>query len=281
MRFKLVAIDIDGTLLKIGGRIGKRTANALSSATRAGYQVVLCTGRRYSSALPVVRDLHISLNLVLNSGALVKELSTHRTIHRRSIPPALFDALISYLTQRELFPCVCLDTYPLPDMVVITDARGSAEYLHYLQRTKNFRISPNLDDIPRDKIVALGLIGPFGAMRDVMSGLKLEFRGAISCQIITFGKAGHYYDCLEILRGGTSKWSALMHIAEQHGIKPDEIVAIGNDMNDIEMIRKAGLGLAVANAKQEVKDAARFVIGSCDEEGVADFIEDLLAREKR
>jgi len=276
VRHKLLALDVDGTLLCPGKKIGERTLRALAAAAEAGLRTILCTGRSYRSVLPIVRTIGVELNIVVNGGSLVKNLKTDATVYRHGLPPMLFRSLATWLKEHSHYPVVYLDTFPEQDLVVTTDREGPEFYQRYLRRAGSYRVSPQLSELPRDKILAIGLFGGYGEMDTVKWALKREFGRKIVCQIITFGRAGNYSECLEILSHGTSKWNALMHVAQEYGIEPRNIIAAGNDVNDLEMIRKAGIGVAVANAKQELKDAADFVIPSCDDEGVADLIEHLL-----
>jgi hypothetical protein len=82
---------------------------------------------------------------------------------------------------------------------------------------------------------------------------------------------------LEVFGPSVNKWEGIQHIARRHGIRPEQIVAIGDDVNDIAMVSRAGLGVAMGNAKEELKAVARRVINSNDQDGLAEFLEELVA----
>jgi hydroxymethylpyrimidine pyrophosphatase-like HAD family hydrolase len=84
-------------------------------------------------------------------------------------------------------------------------------------------------------------------------------------------------DVMEIFDPAVNKWQGILHVARLHGVGPAEIVAIGDDVNDLPMIRAAGLGVAMGNARAEVKQAAARVIGRNDEDGLAIFLDELVA----
>src|SRR5207244_11185583 len=84
-------------------------------------------------------------------------------------------------------------------------------------------------------------------------------------------------EVLEVFDPAVNKWEGVLHVARRHGIEPEEIVAVGDDLNDLPMLRHAGLGVAMGNARPEAKAAAKRVIGSNAEEGLAKFLEELVA----
>ena len=85
-------------------------------------------------------------------------------------------------------------------------------------------------------------------------------------------------DVLEVFDPAVNKWQGLLHVANAHGIDPADIIAIGDDVNDLPMIRNAGLGVAMGNARLEVQQAAMRVIGRNDEDGLARFLEELVIK---
>ena len=85
-------------------------------------------------------------------------------------------------------------------------------------------------------------------------------------------------DVLEVFDPAVNKWQGLLHVATAHKIDPAEIIAIGDDVNDLPMIKNAGLGVAMGNARPEVRAAAKLVIGRNDEDGLAKFLEELVIR---
>src|SRR5438046_3675361 len=88
-RYRILALDVDGTLLDPDGTLRPRTAAAVARATRAGIRPVLCTGRRYRRARPIAEQLGLDAPLVCNSGAIVKDPTDHRTLWRADFDPAL------------------------------------------------------------------------------------------------------------------------------------------------------------------------------------------------
>ena len=83
---------------------------------------------------------------------------------------------------------------------------------------------------------------------------------------------------LEIFDLVVNKWEGILHVVRHHGIEPEQIIAIGDDVNDLPMLKNAGLGVAMGNARPEIQAAAKLVIGTNENEGLAQFLEDLVSR---
>lgn len=278
MRFKLIALDVDGTLLNSQREIGPRTKACLQSAEKAGIKTVLCTGRRYRSTLPIIEMLGSRPMVVVNGGSLVKDSATNETIYRNGLPFLLAEAILVFLRAYNVSPILFLDTFPVgPDFVVEDDTEGCPEYLRYVRGGAGYYgISEGFRNVAREKILEIAIFGKYKSLGDLMHRIKLEFRRRITTHVLEFDRYQHKSDCLEILHADTSKWNALSHVAEKFGITDQEIIAIGDDINDLEMIQKAGFGVAMGNAREDLKDVAKLVTGTCDEEGVADVLEQLL-----
>jgi hydroxymethylpyrimidine pyrophosphatase-like HAD family hydrolase len=213
-RFQILALDVDGTLLDPDGALRRRTLEAVARAARAGIRPVLCTGRRYRRAWPIARELGIDAPLVCNSGAIIKDPSTDRTIWR-----ADFDSSLS------------------------------AQVL-------NFAIGTRSD----------------------MLEFQAAAHGKMAGRIQTFVQRSPKYrgTMCEILRHDAGKWAATLHLSRRWQIDSSGICAVGDDVNDIPMIRNAGLGVAMGHAVPEVLAAADLVTGGHDEDGVASLVENVL-----
>jgi hydroxymethylpyrimidine pyrophosphatase-like HAD family hydrolase len=106
--------------------------------------------------------------------------------------------------------------------------------------------------------------------------LEKTFAEQILCQQLWVPMEG--VSVLEIFDPAVNKWQGVLHVARKHGIEPEQIVAIGDDVNDVPMIENAGLGVAMGNARPEVLAVAKRVIGTNKDEGLAEFLEELVAQ---
>jgi Cof subfamily protein (haloacid dehalogenase superfamily) len=265
--YRLLALDLDGTLLSPRPQkiVTPRTYQALVRASAAGVHVVITTGQN----LPVLRQtcghLPITGPQVLENGAQIVDIRTGEVYHEKLLPASsvlpILEALRvagfyrAYHTRQRVFadretPRV-RQWYapPVPSVIEVADVA-------------------TLYPEPCIKVVGIGEEQRLRASRPHLIEL---FKGQVHVVQSAF-------DLLECLHPETSKERALQTIAQDLGIAPAEIMAIGDGHNDIGMLQFAGLGVAMGNAHDEVKAAADYVTLSNAEDGVAVAIEELLLR---
>jgi 5-amino-6-(5-phospho-D-ribitylamino)uracil phosphatase len=277
--YRLLAMDIDGTLVNSRDELTAGTRAALARVAAAGIQVVLATGRRYSRALELVEPLAIDVPLVTNSGALVKDPLDHRTLYAARFEPEVLCDAVSVIDRRGFEPLLCGDTFAEGfDYYQAPGAARTSELAEFLTLNPGCgRLWPALvDDPPRDVFAAF-VLGSYVQMRDLEEHLHAVMPGKLTTSVLRSPRYRGYF--CEWAPAGVSKWSAVCHLAERWGIDPAAICAVGDDVNDIPMIRAAGLGVAMGNALPAVKAAADRVAPSHDEEGVVELVEWLLKPE--
>jgi hydroxymethylpyrimidine pyrophosphatase-like HAD family hydrolase len=275
-RFRILALDVDGTLLDRGGTLRPRTVRAVGRAWDAGIRPVLCTGRRYRRALPIARKLGIDAPLVCNSGALVKDPRGDRTLWRADLDGDVLGEILGVFQSRDE-PAVSFTDRPPEglDFLVTAAPTGRPLFDDYVEQNRSHaEIDPGWTGRRAGPHYHLCAIGTRPTMLDFQGAILARLPG----QVRTFVQKSPRYagTMCEVLRHDASKWSALLHLAELWGIGPGEICAVGDDMNDVPMIRGAGLGVAMGHSPPEVLAAADLVTGADDEDGVAMLIENVL-----
>ena len=275
MSLRLVALDLDGTLLDPYGKLTRGVADAVASLRRAGPQILLCTGRRYRTALPVARELGLDGPIITNNGVLVKDLETGRTLQHAFFPGELYADVLGQM--RSLAPpLVYIDAYHEGTDIVTEPIEGGHEFQQeYLgDNTEFLRLVPDLGKARPDDVIMMS------AMADTESLVALRERAveALGDRVQTHRLMNKNYqgDILEFLSPEAGKWSALARFAESQGVAPDEIAAVGDDHNDAEMIAGAGVGIAMGNAVDAAKAGAEHVVGSNAEGGAIEAIQKLL-----
>lgn len=278
---RLLAIDIDGTLLDRSGRLLPSTAQAIARAASAGIRPVLCTGRRHRRARPVAEQLGLDAPLVCNSGAVVKSRHGDHTLHRADLPPGIAAELVRLFESRGHRALSFLDD-PADgaDFVTAADPSGDPYLDRYLDVNRGHgRYDPAWKEtIDRESHYHVCCFGEFEAMRP-LAETALERFGAAIQPFVQRSPSGLGFVC-EIVRGDASKWSAVLSLAGQWGIHPGEIAAIGDDMNDLAMIRHAALGVAMGHAPEAVRAAADWITADHDHDGLTRFIDDLLLADR-
>lgn len=277
-RFKLLALDVDGTLLDSDGVLRPRTAQALARAAEAGIRPVICTGRRYRRARSIAEELRLDAPIVCNSGALVKRPSDHATLWRARFDPVTLEAVLRLFRQEELPAVSFTDREPDDaDFLATHYPTGDPLYDEYVEM--------NLEhaDIHHSWLHGVALVADHFHVcaigtREAMLGFEALLHRALPSRVRTFVQKSPRYSgtMCEVLPLEASKWSAVLHLAALWDIHPPEICAVGDDMNDVPMIRGAGLGVAMGHAPEAVRAVADHVTADHHNDGVSVLIDDIL-----
>jgi Cof subfamily protein (haloacid dehalogenase superfamily) len=279
--YRLLAIDIDGTLMNSHNELTPATRAALARASEAGIQVVLATGRRYSHALPLVEPLGIDVPLVTASGALVKDPLDHRTLYQAQFEPQVLLDAVQIVDRCGYDPVLCADTFAEGfDFYHASMESRTPELAYYLSlNLDRGRLWPELVASPPAGIFGGFVIGTQEQMLALEAVLHRELPGQLHTHVLRPPRYTGFFT--EIAPAGVTKWSAIRRLAMSWQIDPSEICAVGDDVNDIPMIRAAGLGVAMGNALPVVKAAADRIAPSHDEDGLAEVVEWLLEKGAR
>jgi hypothetical protein len=271
-RVRLIALDIDGTLLRADRTISDRTRLAVDHARAAGVRVVLVTGRRHPSARRVAEELGGELPLVLHNGALVVEGGRVRRC--RPLPVAA--ALRAIATGRAAGAEPVLHCGKRGEGWLLVDegARPGGLVGHYLARAR--------EDVRRvaDLAAAAATEEPiqvmFGGERSDMEPLRCRLAGELagSARVERTAYPSTGVVLLDVLHPDVGKAEALSFLQERWGIAASETLAIGDNWNDREMVERSGLGFVMANADPELLALGLPVLPSNDEDGVARAIEE-------
>jgi Cof subfamily protein (haloacid dehalogenase superfamily) len=271
-----LALDIDGTLINSREELTPATHEAIRRARRSGIQVVLATGRRYSRSLEYTLRLELDLPIVTASGALIKRPIDHQTLYRAEFRPGVLSGVLAHIADAGF------------DAVLYTDsfAEGFDFYCPRLEVSQPelaefYRLNVNcgravaeLMTAPPEAVFAGFAMGTKPQMQRLADELLSRWNDNLSIHVLRSPRYTGYF--CEIAPAGVSKWSGVLHVAEQFGIGREEICAVGDDVNDIPMIRGAGLGVAMGNALDEVKASADRVAPGHDSDGLVAVVDWLL-----
>jgi Cof subfamily protein (haloacid dehalogenase superfamily) len=272
MHPRLLALDLDGTILDPYGKLSGAVRRAVDAARRRGLRLVLCTGRRFRTALPAARELALTGSIVVHNGVLVKDIESGRTEAERYLPADLYSEVLATLRETGP-PLVYVDTYH-EQTDILTERRDRAHpfQTEYLDDNSEFtRVVDDLAERARDDVIMMSTM----ANVEALEVLRARARERLGDRVLTHMLMNKVYHghILEFLSPRSGKWQALRSIADREGIAPEEIAAIGDDTNDIEMIREAGLGIAMGNAVEAARAAADVVVRSNAEGGGVEAIE--------
>lgn len=268
-RIRLLALDIDGTLVDDDVLLRDRTVRAVGAAVRAGVKVSICTGRMASSAKTFAEALGLVEPLVGYQGAIIREMppvgsrSPGRLLVHSPIPAAVAREAVTWAASRGLDPHL----NHLERFIIGDDDPNAEDYSAFLGARAE--LVPDLAASivhPVSKVMAVGDEATVAAA--YLDGQR-HFAGRADLTV-------SHPRFLEFLAPGVSKGRALRWLARRAGIPMAETMAIGDARNDTEMLKAAGHGVAMAGAPDEVLAAARYVAPSIREEGAAIMIERLI-----
>ena len=264
MKIKLIASDLDDTLLNNERKISARNEAAIRQAIAAGVVFTLASGRMYCSMKPYAEKLGLDVPLVSYNGGLVKgALSGNEFVKKPlKLPTAL--KLLQYAKQKGYYIQVYIN-----DQLFIKEHNAYSAAYCQVAGIQPIAIGEDVYNITTapNKLLLMTEAAEFAATwQDIAERFKDEVD-------VTSSKDNY----LELMEPGVNKWVAIKELAAGLGIKPEEIMCIGDSNNDLCMIKNAGIGVAVGNAKDEVQHQAKIVTAANDHDGVALVIESILA----
>ena len=276
VRYRMIALDLDGTLLSPDGQVTPRAKAAVHRALGAGLLVCFATGRNWTESRDVLEAINHYPTAVFVGGAMVVDTHQRVTLHRTMMEPSLAAQVCAFLENSGHAALALQDRGPAGVDYLVTSTVPLNEATRQWMEITSAKLHkvPSLADYPHEHTIRLGICAEPAEVQRVKRELEERFGSRIVCQNLFVPTYG--VEVMEIFDPAVNKWEGMLHVARRHGILPEEIVAIGDDVNDLPMIQNAGLGVAMGNARPEVKAAAKLVIGSNSDEGLATFLEDLV-----
>ena len=261
-KIKLIALDIDGTIMNSEFKISSRVRKAISQAISSNIYVVLATGRMYSATIPIAKDLGIVTPLITYQGSLVKEFyNSNKTLMNYSIPLKLSKLIIREL--RELN--VQINVYLEDELYVESENDILTEYAE-----KRHIIFHKIDSFDEIKDFEPTKILAIEKNPDKTIQIRDYLRNKYSNELNIVRSTPQY---CEMVNNKASKGNAVLFLAQMWNINPCEIMAIGDQDNDYDMLKAAGLGIAMGNAPDLLKNTACYVTNNITNDGAAIAIE--------
>ncbi len=275
---RIVALDLDGTLLDSQKRLSDRSRAALAHAAEAGALIVPTTGRFFGMMPPAVRDLPFVRYAITINGAQVYDRATDTAIVREEIPLDAALAIMEILDRHDVVYDCYRQNWGWMTAALQDKAADYATDDHYLRMIREFRkpvpelkahLRATAADGDVQKVMLFARRGDAAAAQDELAAIAREVAAAFPDVKITSSTANN----LEINSAAAHKGRALARFADHLGLSLANCAAFGDGMNDFTMVEAAGLGVAMANAAPEVKRVAKLVTRSNDDDGVARVLE--------
>jgi len=272
---RLLGVDIDGTLLNPQFQISPADMAGLRRAHAAGVEVVVVTGRRHTFALPIVQQLGFDLWVISSNGAITRSLAGE-TFHRDMLPANTCRRLCGAMREFRGNTVLTFDQETKGAIVLEHMDELSFSIQRWLEKNLQFIdfVIPIEDSLTRDPVQAM-FCGSIPRMQDALSTLAATNLGGEITVLRTEYEARDL--CMvDVLNQACSKGHALERWAGHRGIPREEVMAIGDNYNDIEMLAFAGVPFIMGNAVEELRHNGWAVTLSNDQNGVAVAIEQVL-----
>lgn len=265
-RIKLIALDLDGTLLDSRKRVSQRNLDALEKARRMGVLIVPVTGRPAQGLPQAVLDLPGLRYAVTSNGATIRDLQENRYLLEKHLTPAdclrVLEACADFDMIREVFR-EGVGYLTQGDRDILWARYEGTPMMEYVLGTR--RVLPgSLEEFLREDDRPLEELFFLTDSPEVKEALRQRLSALPD---ISFADPAP--KDLEVMVGGINKGEALIYLLDLLGIDPQETMAIGDGGSDLPLLKAAGIGVAMDNALPFVKEAADWVTASCDEDGVA------------
>ncbi len=238
-KIKILAIDVDGTIVKKKSKCSKYTVETIKKITNQDVYIV--TGRAFQKTLPVAKQLEIPKYSINCNGSAIWEISTNQLIYEKIINPEIIDDVVRFLRKFK----------------VLSSFYSKTGVDYFFPKNK-----------PLQKIFSIGTKKEIIRLHSELSKKYSEYLTVMLFDRLFLSK----FCYLEIIPKNVSKGDTLKYLANSQGVSMEEVAAFGDDINDIEMLKMAGCGVAMGNANDTVKNIADCVTLTNKEDGVADFI---------
>ena len=272
---RLLGVDIDGTLLNPEFEISAADLSALRRAHAEGVEVVVVTGRRHTFALPIVQQLGFALWVISSNGAITRSLAGE-TFHRDLLPVETCRSLCANMREFRGNTVLTFDTEAKGAIVLEHMNELSVSIRRWLE--KNLRyidfVIPIEDSLTHDPVQAM-FCGPIGRMQEAL-GVLASGNLAKDITVLRTEYPVRDLSIVDVLNQGCSKGHALERWANYRGIPREQVMAIGDNYNDIEMLAYAGQPFIMGNASEELRGNGWTVTLPNDQNGVAAAIEQVL-----
>ena len=259
-KIKLLALDIDDTLVYRAGKVSERNLKAIAAAREAGVYVTLATGRGYFGSSRVVKELGLDTYIVNYGGAMINDAKTGLPVFTTELENELVQEIMAMADEMGLHShlyqgdgIVCAKPHPYAN-----------NYVSLLDLP--FEVDPELKTKAWKNVPKVLIITEPERVDALLPIFEKHFEGRVSVSASSPG-------FIEFNRLGANKGSAVAWIADKLGIVRSEVAAMGDNTLDYEMIEYAGIGAVVENGNEALKAIADVIVPSCTEDGVAHFIE--------
>lgn len=255
MKYKMIVSDLDGTLLNDEKKIDHKTVNILNELHKKGIEIVIATGRNYYMAKNLIEPIS-DLNPVIlsNNGAIARQSNDDVVLSCNYLQPSFFEKIYNEGIKRNLNPIIHVDEYDNGYDIIYEKEEYEKEYSGYIKKDYNRARLIKFDPLNMNKILAVCYFDEYNKLSD----FGTEMTDPTYYNTIFNSNLGNLA-LLEFLHTEGCKWFSLKKYAEQKNIAPEEIISLGDDNNDLEMLKNTGMSIAMVNGADATKRVAKMI----------------------
>ncbi len=265
MKYKLVAIDMDGTLLNSKNQVSERTKEVIDKAKNKGAHIVLSTGRVLKSALSYSKSLNLKNPIVACNGAIIVDEDTN-IIYKKTIDNSLVKDIVNLARKEDIY------YHFYDESRFYSHVRVEDVLRFYNEGDENtsidIKVFQDIEEILKLKDLNVYKFLFIDDNKNKLQNLRKELD-----KLGKVGTSSSWPNNIEAMGLNVSKGEALRELCTRLQVRPEEVIAIGDSENDLSMLRFAGLGVAMGNGGEMIKKKADYITDSNDEDGVAKVIE--------
>lgn len=261
-KIKLITLDLDGTTLTDDKIITPEVNTAIKKANDKGFHISFLTGRMFGAAAPYVNSMNLSVPIVCMNGTLIAESRSGEVLYENRVENSCAKQALNVVNSAPVHQFVY-------DGDKIYHNVKDPEILKYLEKwAVNFNEIAEIDIDRHQKIYQLLFIGE----PEVLDKISNNINGDSNCNLATFGFPSPNYPLhfLEVKSPGDSKGVGLKFLRNYFGVKKEEVLAVGDYLNDFELLKEAGVAVAVANAVDDLKNIADIVTVRTNNDGAVE-----------
>jgi hydroxymethylpyrimidine pyrophosphatase-like HAD family hydrolase len=278
MAIRLIALDLDGTLLDSRGRVGARNRAAIDEARARGVRLALVTGRRFRDARPLALELGLDVPVIAHNGALTKHAHSLETVAAILMPVGAARAVVRVGREHGADALVSDDHVGAGLLVYDHVSPGNTALARYIEWSRRvvgeeaaaaIRQVESLDRYLDHDPLHVAFSGGCAAMERLAEVFREELGGSVRLLLTLYPKMD--FALLDVLHPDASKGAGLAAVAAEQGLTREEVLAVGDNFNDLEMLEWAGTGVLMGNADPALHATGRFrATATNDDGGVAD-----------
>lgn len=286
--YKIIAIDLDGTLLNSFGEITPKTKEVLQEAIRQGSQVVLASGRPISAIENIAAEIGANEYLISGNGALVYDIQAKKVVYDKFLTKEQVLQIVDICEENSIYCNVYTE-----NEVIAKSLNYNVLFYHKenAKKPEGKRTNINIVTNMRKYIEELGDDESFLKMtvcdpnQMIFNGIIRRLRNIDTIDVLDVSHMSRKtikdgtedvqieYFYTEITNKDVNKWTAIEYLLETENIKPEEVMAIGDNVNDKEMIENSGLGVVMGNSSPQMKELADIVVADNNSDGIVEAVE--------